>query len=155
LTTACALQRWHEGIIVLCIGRGSDRVAERLMRRTPRPATVRSTGALDCAALSHHLQVCDVLVQPYVDGVSGRRTTTISALEHGVPVATTFGVLSESFWRTSPAVELVDAATPSALGEAVRTLLEPARNAAARSSAITEYQARFDPAVALHPLFAD
>ena len=35
------------------------------------------------------------LLQPYVDGVSGRRTTTISALEHGIPVATTFGRLSE------------------------------------------------------------
>jgi glycosyltransferase involved in cell wall biosynthesis len=149
------VQDCRPDIVVVCIGRGSERVAHRLVQLSPSPVTVIASGALDPTALSHHLQACDLLLQPYVDGVSGRRTTTISALEHGVPVATTFGALSEPFWRTSPAVELVDASTPQALATAVLTLLEPSRHALARSSALTLYAARFAPAVALAPLFAD
>lgn len=141
--------------VVLCIGRGSEQVAERVGRRVSPPALVIATGAVDLHHLSLHLQVCDALAQPYVDGVSGRRTTTISALEHRVPVATTDGALSEPFWRTTEAVELVDAAAAASLGEAVSKLLDPLRNAQARSSARTLYGARFDPAVALEPLFAN
>jgi glycosyltransferase involved in cell wall biosynthesis len=141
--------------VVLCIGRGSEQVAERVGQRVSPPAIVIPTGARHLHDLSLHLQVCDALVQPYVDGVSGRRTTTISALEHGVPVATTDGALSEPFWRTMEAVELVDAAAAASLGDAVINLLDPVRNAQARSSARTLYRARFDPAVALEPLFAN
>jgi glycosyltransferase involved in cell wall biosynthesis len=145
----------RSGSVLVCIGRGSDYVARTVAAGVSQPEAVTATGALDPRALSLHLQACDVLVQPYVDGVSGRRTTTISALEHGVPVATTFGRLSEPFWRTTSAVELVDADSSVTLGDAVTTLLEPARSAEARSSALTLYRARFDPAVALEPLFAD
>jgi hypothetical protein len=96
-----------------------------------------------------------VLLQPYVDGVSGRRTTTVSALEHAVPVATTFGRLSEPFWRDTAAVETVAADAPDRLAAAVLRLLEPARNAEGRSAAVALYAARFDPRVVLDPLFAD
>jgi Glycosyl transferases group 1 len=155
LTATRTLQGRHSGLVFLCLGQGSERVAERLGHGVAASTTVIATGVLDLVALSQHLQSCDVLLHPYIDGVSGRRTTTISALEHGVPVATTFGPLSEPFWRTSPAVEAVDAAMPQALADAVLALLDPSRNSLARSSALTLYAARFAPAVALEPLFAD
>ena len=132
---------------VVLIGRGTQELAGRL------GGTAAATGLLDRRALSHHLQACDVLLQPYVDGVSGRRTTTVSALEHGVPVVTTFGGLSEPFWRDTPAVETVSAASPDLLAGAVERLLKPERNAAARAAAVSVYAARFDPRVALEPLF--
>ena len=94
-----------------------------------------------------------MLVQPYVDGVSGRRTTTISALEHGIPVATTFGALSEPFWRETEAVATVPADLPQQLGDAAGELLSEERNAAARSAAVSLYAAHFAPEVALEPLF--
>ena len=150
-----ALMHQAADLTVLCLGRGSERVAERVGHSVSHPSAVIPTGSLSRRSLSLHLQVCDVLVQPYVDGVSGRRTTTISALEHGIPVATTVGALSEPFWRTAPAVEVVEASRPSAIGSATLMLLEPARNTQGRSSALTLYRARFDPAVALEPLFAD
>jgi glycosyltransferase involved in cell wall biosynthesis len=96
-----------------------------------------------------------VLLQPYQDGVSGRRTTTISALEHGIPVATTCGELSEPFWAGSQAVETVPAGDPASLAAAVSRLLDPTRNAAARAAARRLYKERFQPSVALAPLFAD
>jgi glycosyltransferase involved in cell wall biosynthesis len=106
---------------------------------------VSGTGALQRDDVSLHLQACDALLQPYPDGVSGRRTTTISALQHGVPVATTIGWLSEEFWKDTKAVEGVSASAPTTLGSAVLRLLEPARNAAARASAVELYEERFDP----------
>jgi glycosyltransferase involved in cell wall biosynthesis len=132
------------------IGRGTDELAGRLRDRAP----VIATGQVAAAVVSHHLQACDVLVQPYVDGVSGRRTTTVSGLEHGVPIATTFGRLSEPFWRDTAAVETVPADAAERLAGAVERLLEPARRAEGRSAAITLYGARFDPRLALDPLFA-
>ncbi len=141
-------------IAFVCIGRGSEEVAARLTRELPdRHGAVTGTGVLPAAELSRHLQACDVLLQPYVDGVSGRRTTTISALEHGVPVATTFGSLSEPFWRDCEAAETVPADAPGSLADAVHGLLEPGRNRRARESARRLYKERFDPAITFEPLF--
>ena len=138
----------HTDIAFVCIGRGSEDVAAKL--NAPR---VTATGALELTALSHHLSACDVLLQPYVDGVSGRRTTTISALEHGIPVATTFGALSEPFWKETEAVAVVPSARPQLLAGAIEYLLPDDRHAHASSAAAALYLARFEPGVALAPLF--
>ena len=139
----------------VCIGRGSSTVAAAVRAAVPASTLpLHSTGQLPLRVLSHHLQACDALVQPYPDGVSGRRTTTISALEHGVPVVTTAGALSEPFWRESAAVEAVPAANTAALAPAVRRLLEPARHAAARQAALALYRERFDPVQTMDALLS-
>jgi hypothetical protein len=149
LKHVCAdLEVRRPDVRLVLIGRGTTELAKRL-----GCSTAMATGLLDARALSHHLQACDVLLQPYVDGVSGRRTTTVSALEHGVPVATTFGRLSEPFWRETAAVETVAAESPGLLSAAVEKLLLTERNAEARTAATILYAARFDPRVALEPLF--
>lgn len=137
---------------VVCIGRGSDLMSEELRSAVGPSVALTGTGSLEPAQLSLHLQACDALVQPYADGVSGRRTTTISALEHGLPVATTIGWLSEGFWKETNAVEGVAADAPSTLGSAVLRLLESERNRAARAGAIELYRARFDPRRTLRAL---
>ena len=149
-TTVRELAARRRDIAVVCLGRGSEAVAARL-----NAPAVTATGALDLAALSHHLSACDVLLQPYVDGVSGRRTTTISALEHGIPVATTFGALSEPYWKETEAVAIVPAEMPHRLAEATEQLLTDERHAAARTAAAALYAARFEPGVALAPLFEE
>jgi glycosyltransferase involved in cell wall biosynthesis len=131
----------------VCIGRGSDTLAADLRSTVPTGSIpVTGTGAVDRGRVSLHLQACDALVQPYADGVSGRRTTTISALEHAIPVATTIGWLSEPFWSETTAIEAVPAAAATTIHAAVLKLLEPARNAAARAGAAALYRERFDPA---------
>lgn len=153
--TVAGLLTIRQDLMIICIGRGSEEVAAAVRRNcNAAERSIQATGTLDLTELSRHLAACDVLLQPYVDGVSGRRTTTISALEHGVPVATTMGKLSEPFWRETQAVEVVPAATPVLLAGAVDRLLSPARNAVARSAARTLYATRFEPGVALAPLFA-
>ena len=138
---------------LVCIGRGSERVADALRRAGFDPRRLHATGQIDHRTLSVHLQACDLLLQPYEDGVSGRRTTTISALEHGVPVATTIGRLSEPFWQSCAAIATAPAHRPALLADAVTALLEPGRAAAARRHARQVYAERFAPEAALAPLF--
>lgn len=138
----------------VCFGRGSDTLATDVRAAVPTSTVpVTGTGALGLDRVSLHLQACDALLQPYSDGVSGRRTTTVSALEHAVPVATTLGFLSEPFWSETCAVEAVPADAPATLPSALMQLLEPARNAAARTSAVALYRERFDPTHTFKALF--
>lgn len=137
----------------VCIGRGSDAVAADVRTAvSSSDVPVSGTGALTLDRVSLHLQACDALLQPYPDGVSGRRTTTVSALEHAIPVATTLGWLSEPFWTETQAVEVVPAHAAGTLAAALLRLLDPVRNAAARSGALALYRERFDPARTLKPL---
>ena len=138
---------------LVCIGRGSERAADALRRSGVDLRHLHATGQIEPRALSVHLQACDLLLQPYEDGVSGRRTTTISALEHGVPVATTIGRLSEPFWHPCVAIAPAPAHSPALLAQAVTALLEPVRAAAARRHARRLYAERFAPEAALAPLF--
>jgi len=143
----------HTDAAVVCFGRGSDALAREVTGKGGG-IPVTGAGALELRDISLHLQACDALVQPYPDGVSGRRTTTVSAMEHGVPVATTMGLLSETFWGETPAVEAVPADAPAGLSSALISLLDPARNAAARAAATALYRQRFDPALTLKALLA-
>ena len=94
-----------------------------------------------------------MVIQPYPDGISGRRTTAISALEHGIPVVTTLGELSEAYWAAEGGVATVGVGEPARAAEAVERLLQPPVNAAARAAAFRLYQSRFAPSVSLAPVF--
>ena len=153
-TVADAAQRRADTAFV-CIGRESEAVAGSVRSAVPSQVVpISGTGALPLDRLSLHLQACDALLQPYPDGVSGRRTTTVSALEHAVPVATTLGRLSEPFWGETTAIEAVPVSAANTLPAALARLLEPPRNAVARTGAIELYRQRFDPAVTLKLLLA-
>ena len=85
---------------VLCLGSNGDRFAEALVRDRPecRDAVV-APGFLVDAELSVNLQACDLVVQPYPDGVTTRRTSVMAPLGHDVPVVTTRGPLTEPIWQ--------------------------------------------------------
>lgn len=51
----------------------------------------RSLGFVDERTVSEALQACDVLVVPYIDGISERRTSAMAGFAHGCCVATTRG----------------------------------------------------------------
>ena len=70
-------------------------------------------------------------------------------------MATTFGPLSEPFWKDSRAVTVVPVDAPHLLAAAVEELLADDRRAEAQSAAVALYLARFEPGVALAPLFED
>jgi glycosyltransferase involved in cell wall biosynthesis len=109
---------------VWLIGQDSDSFRARYIGQRARFSDrVHATGALTPDALSETLARCDVLVQPYPDGVSARRTSTLALLRAGKPVVTNGGLLTEPFWRHDPGVEIVDAPDSAALADAVVHLL--------------------------------
>ena len=54
-------------------------------------------------ALADHIGACDLLIQPYPDGISSRRTSAMAGLALGIPVITTTGSLTESLWAETRA----------------------------------------------------
>lgn len=109
--------------VILLIGGRSEQFRENLIRRDPRLADcVRATGRLPADEISHHLAACDLLMQPYPDGVSSRRTSFMAGLSHGKPMVTTTGHLTEPFWSRHSAVALASAGDTRAFVEHVRRL---------------------------------
>jgi len=111
---------------VLLMGLGSSAFREHLIRECPDLANrVHATGRIDASdRLSLHLSACDLLIQPFPEGVTTRRSTVMAALSHGRPTITTAGVLTEPFWRTSGAVALAPADDTNALVESAVHFLE-------------------------------
>ncbi len=126
----------------LFIGRESDRFREGLLRRYPDlVGRVHATGAVPADEVSDHLRACDLLIQPYPDGVSSRRTSVMAGLVNGVPVVTNLGPLSEPLWSAG-AVAVVPTADPQALARLAAGLLAdpPARSAFGRRGAELYHQ---------------
>jgi len=108
---------------VVLIGKGSVEFSQALRRARGTETRVQATGVLDSQLLSTYLQACDVMLQPYPDGVSSRRTTAVALLAHGRAIVTNRGHLTDGVWSGTPAVRMVDAPTPTALAAAVASLL--------------------------------
>jgi hypothetical protein len=114
----------QSGCVVQLLGRGSERFREEMIEAHPALRDrIFATGALSSDMLSEQLVACDVLLQPYPDGVTTRRTTVMATLEHGRPVVTTVGRLSEDFWADCGAVSVVPAEDPELFIRAVDQLV--------------------------------
>jgi len=112
-------------VSVLLIGGGSHSFRDAFVHQSEGwRQRIHAMGHLDPQALSQHISACDVLVQPYPDGVTSRRTTIMAALSHSRAVVTTSGPLTESFWETSRAVALAPAGDTEAFLRSLMPLLE-------------------------------
>jgi glycosyltransferase involved in cell wall biosynthesis len=112
--------------IALIVGRGSEAFVRGLEADSRWRGRVTATGELELSEIAERLLACDVLIQPYPDGVSTRRTTVMAGLALGVPVVTNEGHLSEPWWRGCGAVELTR--TGESFGDAVNAVLaDPSR----------------------------
>jgi glycosyltransferase involved in cell wall biosynthesis len=131
-----AILEADSGVAVALLGHGSDSYRADFVHAHPRWASrVAATGTLDERRLSLHLQACDVLMQPYPDGVSARRTTTTSLLAHACAVVTTRGPLTEGLWRESGGVDVVAPHARDLSAAVLRLLADaPARAVLGRSA---------------------
>jgi hypothetical protein len=92
---------------MLLIGADSTNFRNRWVGANPELADkVYATGALAPERLSLALQACDMMIQPYPDGISTRRGSLMAALAHGRAVVTTNGVATEPLWAQSGAVAM-------------------------------------------------
>lgn len=129
--SAMALDAAGRPGVLLLIGNGSEGARASIVARYPDLSTpIHATGLVPAPGVSRYLRACDLLVEPYADGVCGRRSSAAAALAHGCPMVTTDGRFTEPLWRESAAVRLVPAGEPQRLARAV---VELAHDAAERS----------------------
>jgi hypothetical protein len=136
----------HSNASLLLVGSNSETLRVRLMDEHPslRPR-IHATGELDPLEVSRHITATDLMIQPYPDGISGRRTSAMAVLAQGRAMVTTSGNLTEPLWADSGALELVEVGDAAALGAATVRLMEDAGERArlGRASAAL-YVQRFD-----------
>lgn len=131
---------------LLLVGDQSKQYLERLTARHPSFAgRIHATGKLSAEEVSCHLAACDLLIQPFPDGVSSRRTSFMAGLAHGKPIVTTTGELTEPLWSEVDGVYLAAPGDTAGFVERVRTLAHrPDEWLRAGSAARRLYHERFD-----------
>ncbi len=131
---------------LLLMGRSSQEFRSHLIEKLPTlESRLHSTGALDPEALSNHIAACDLLIQPYPDGATTRRTSLMVGLEHGKPIVTTSSEVTEPLWALSGAVGVTPSGDADAFVKLLQQLLlDPAERARISLAARKLYQERFD-----------
>lgn len=143
--------------VALLLGRNGRRFAESLRGAEPRLADrIIATGGLEPAPLSLHLQACDLLIQPYNDGVSTRRSSLMAGLAHGRPIVSNLGINTEPIWVGSGALALAPTIDPTALTGVAEDLLgDPARRARLGADGLAVYERHFALARTIEAMTAD
>jgi glycosyltransferase involved in cell wall biosynthesis len=86
-----------------------------------------------------------LLIQPYPDGATTRRTSLMVGLSHGKPILTTTSSVTEPLWEQGAAVGLTPAGDAEAFVKLLRDLLRDPGECARMSLAARKlYQERFD-----------
>jgi glycosyltransferase involved in cell wall biosynthesis len=133
-------------VSLILIGKGSTEFRQTLTCRfNSRVPLLHATGELEDYDLSLHLSACDLMIQPYPDGITTRRGSAMAAIAHRRPVVTTKGSLTEPIWSDSAAVALVSANDVDHFVSTTRGLLDDASERERLSLAAAKlYQDSFD-----------
>ena len=108
---------------MLFIGVGSQEFRQALIEKDASlERCIQATGPLAAEDISLHLTACDLMIQPYPDGVSTRRTSFMAPLSHGKPIVTTSGPLTEDCWQNGGVVPLAKAGDTAEFVKLVRGL---------------------------------
>ncbi len=111
---ALASSRDARTIRVLSLGSGAPPL------NVPPGVTVDTPGRLEPEELSLRLRASDIMLLPFRDGISTRRTTLMAALAHGLPVAGLHGPGTDSVLIHNPeGLLLTPAGRPAAYARAV------------------------------------
>ena len=146
------LEAWFAGLAarvpelrVACLGRNSETFAAGLEARVPvLRGRVAAAGALGPEEVGARLRACDLVVQPYAEGVTSRRTSLMASLVNGCPTVTSQGPLTEELWAAEGGVALAPAEDTAAVVDLVVDLLaDDARRAALGQAGRRLYEARF------------
>lgn len=143
------------GDVVLLMGQGSLRLRDEILCNEPQLAPrLFATGELTARSLSLHLQACDVMVQPYPEGVTTRRTSTMAPLVHGRPIVTTHGSSTEAMWRKCAGVSLVPLDANAIVDEVQRLLSDAHGRTLLGQRGLQMYQETFHVSHAVGALIA-
>jgi glycosyltransferase involved in cell wall biosynthesis len=129
----------------ILIGRGSDLYRDSMGRRFPHLAErLHATGQVSERDASLAIGACDLMIQPFPDGITTRRTSAIVPLAHGRAIVTTSGELTEPLWAQSGAVAVAPANDlERCAAMAARLVADPAARDRMSASALELYDSRF------------
>ena len=136
----------HQTARVLLIGRNGERFRDDFVRdHQAAESRVFATGALAESDVSINIGACDVMIQPYPDGITSRNTSALAGLAHGKATATTTGRYSEDIWQRSGAVFLAPDQDAEALARGTIDLINDRDRAKAMGcEAVKLYREVFD-----------
>ena len=97
-------------ISVTLIGRGATSARLDLLRKQPTDLSNRvfSLENANEETIAAWIQACDIMLQPFPDGISTRRTSAMAGFANGVAVVSNMGALAESFWLEDEVAMLAD-----------------------------------------------
>jgi len=135
----------EQRVNVALIGTGGDAYRDSFVRRVPAAANrVHATGRLSPEAIAAAIRACDVMLQPYPDGVTTRRTSVMAPLANETAVVATDGALTEPIWRDAGGVQLVPVFDPASAVRATLDLLhDPAARQALSRQGVDLYRSQF------------
>jgi glycosyltransferase involved in cell wall biosynthesis len=147
MDVARRLLKRSDAVLLLIGGAGAAR--ESLQAAMPDSASrIQDTGLLSPEAVAAHLAACDLVLQPYIDGISTRRSGAMAALANGCALVSTRGRATEALWLTAGCVALADAKDPAQIaGVAAELMDNPAERRRLGEAARGFYHSHF--AVAL------
>ena len=119
-----ALLGKHDQLSLLLLGANSGELRRRLLNTNHYLAGhIHATGSLASQDLSWALAACDLMVQPYPDGVSTRRGSTTALLAHGRAIVTTNGIATEPLWSDSGAIAMAPVDNPDRLRDLIGQMI--------------------------------
>jgi glycosyltransferase involved in cell wall biosynthesis len=133
------------GVKLVIVGQSASQVAEELKTHhaTHLASSVRSLGFIPPEQVSAWLSRAELVLAPFLDGISTRRGSVMAAFERGKPVLTTLSYSSDPSidWRSFCAIG-TDA---SDFGRACAELLQnPAERKRLGDAALAFHRAHFD-----------
>jgi glycosyltransferase involved in cell wall biosynthesis len=131
---------------ILLIGRNGESFRAAFIARNRAFAErVFATGTLAQSAVSNCIGACDLMIQPYPDGITSRNTSALASLLHRKPIATTSGRFTEKLWRESGAVMLAPDNDAASLAHCAVELIDNRERANAMGCAAAKlYRDVFD-----------
>ena len=135
----------RRGLRVACLGRNGQTFAAGLQTRVPAlRGRVLAPGGLAPEAVAARLRACDLVVQPFPDGATSRRTSLMASLVNGCPTVTTVGPLTEALWADEGGVAMAPVGdTPALVDLVVALLRDDTRRAALGRAGHRLYDTRF------------
>jgi glycosyltransferase involved in cell wall biosynthesis len=139
---------------VVLMGRGGREFTTDLVLNHPALAgRITATGGLAPADVAAYLAACDVLIQPYPDGISTRRSSVMGGLGLGMPIVTHQGYNTEPLWEEFAAVRLVRS-DRGMIAATAELLADPDAREALGRRALELYEQRFAVAQTVEQLLS-
>jgi glycosyltransferase involved in cell wall biosynthesis len=124
-----------------CAGRYRAKLLEGYSELEPR---VHSAGIRTSGEIASVLAACDLMFQPYPDGITTRRSTAMAALANGRFLVSNLGPESEDLWMHNPAVCLLAGRNAAAQADEIsRIVRSPELMARGSISARRFYEQNF------------